>query len=99
MVKALTEVIAKRCDGCVLDLSSQLDHIFLNFNVPEDMNVYWYEALAAVDFGSVSFEYYTWAEAQNLPAGQLIMANAFFNATGMWTKDIRGMVASFMLAS
>ena len=69
VVKALREVIAKRCGGCVLDLSSQLDHICLTFNVLENMNVYWYEALAAVDFGSVSFEYYTWAEAQNLPAG------------------------------
>ena len=71
VVKALREVIAKKYDGCVLDLPSQLDHICLNFNVLEDMNVYWAKALASVDFGSVSFEYYTWAEAQNLPAGQL----------------------------
>ena len=62
----VVKVIAKKCNGCVLDLPSKLDHIFLNFNVLEDMNVYWAEALASVDFGSVSFEYYTWAEAQNL---------------------------------
>ena len=98
VVIALREVIAKKCDGCVLDLPSQLDYICLTFNVLEDMNVHWAEAVASVDFGSVSFEYYTWAEAQNLPAGQLIMADAFFDATGMWTEDIRGMVASFMLA-
>ena len=38
---------------------------------------------------SVSYEYYSWVEAQNLPAGQLIMADVFFDATGMWTEDIR----------
>ena len=66
VVKALREVIAKKCNGCVLDLPSKLDHIRLNFNVLEDMNVYWAEALASVDFGSVSLKYYTLAEAQNL---------------------------------
>ena len=66
MVKSFREVIVKKCDGCVLDLPSQLDYICLNFNVLEDMNVCWAEALASVDTGSISFEYYTWAEAQNL---------------------------------
>ena len=39
-----------------LDLPSQLDHICLNFNVLQDMNVYWAEAIDSVDFGSMSFE-------------------------------------------
>ena len=98
VVKALGKVISKKCGGCVLGLLSQLDHICLNFNVIEDMNVYWSDALASDEFDSVSFEYYTWAEVQNLLAGQPIMVYAFFNATGMWTEDIKGMVASFMFA-
>ena len=98
VVKALRDVISKRCDGCIMDLGSQLDHTCLHFNVLEDMHMYWAEALASVDFGNVSFEYHTWAEAENLQAQQLQLFDAFFHATGLWTDDIRAMVASFMLA-
>ena len=59
-------------------------------NVLEDINVYWYEALASEYFGSVSFEYHTWAEVQNFSTGQLIMADVLFNPTVMWTNDIIG---------
>ena len=81
-----------------MDLRSQLDHTCLPFNILEDMHMYWAEALASVDFRNISFENHTWAEAENLPAHQLQLFYAFFHATGLWTDDIRGMVASFMLA-
>ena len=98
VVKAMRDVIGKKCEGCILDLPSQLDHMCLNFNVLEDMHVYWADAVGSVDFGMVSFEYFTWAEAENLPPNELDLAEAFYNATGLWTDDIRGIVASFMLS-
>ena len=75
----------------VLDLWSQLDHICLNFNVLDDMNIYWVAALVSVVFASVIRVLHL-AGAQNIPAGQLVVA------TRKWTEDIWGMVAPFMFA-
>ena len=96
MVSAIKEAIRRNCEGCQLQLPSQLDHKCLGENVLTHLNTYWAEALEEILCqGSVVFEYFTWCQAEGLPADQLSITEAFYDAGGVWIQDIKGLAASY----
>ena len=95
MVSAVKEAIWRYCEGCQLELPSQLDHTCLGENVLTHLNTYWAEALEILCHGSVVFEFFTWCQAEGLPADQLSITKAFYDAGGVWTQDIKGLAASY----
>ena len=95
MVSSIKETIRRNCEGCQLELPRQLDHKCLGGNVLTHMNMYWAEAFETFCHGSVVFEYFTWCKAEGLPADQLSLTEAFYDAGGVWTQDIKGLTASY----
>ena len=93
MVSAVKEAIRRNCEGCQLELPSQLDHTCLGENVLTPLNTYWAEALEILCHGSVVV--FTWCQAEGLPADQLSITESFYDAGGVWTKDIKGLAASY----
>ena len=91
MVSAIKEAIRHNCEGCQLELPSQLDP----WNVLTHLNTYWAEALEILSHGSVIFEYFTWCQAEGLPADQLSVTEAFYDTGGVWTQDIKGLTVSY----
>ena len=76
-------------------LPSQLDHKCLGENVLTHLNTYWAEALEILCHCSVVFEFFTWCQAEGLPADQLSITEALYDAGGVWTQDIKGLAVSY----
>ena len=90
MVSTIKESIRHNCEGCQLELPSQLDHKCFSENVLTHSNTCWAEALEILCHSSVVFEYFTWCQAKGLP-------EAFYNAGGVWTQDIKGLAVSYFV--
>ena len=86
MVSTIKEAIRYNCEGCQLELPSQLDHKCFG----ENLNTYWAESLEILCHSSVVFEYFTWCRAEGLP-------EAFYNVGGVWTQDIKGLAVSYFV--
>ena len=97
MVSTIKEAIRHNCEGCQLELPSQLDHKCFGENVLTHLNTYWAEALEILCHISVVFEYFTWCQAEGLPADQLSITESFYNAGGVWTQDIKGLAVSYFV--
>ena len=95
MVSAIKEAIRHNCEGCQLEMPSQLDHKCLGENVLTHLNTYWAEVLEILCHGSVVFEYFMWCQAEGLPADQLSVTEAFYDVGGVWTQDIKGLAVSY----
>ena len=95
MMSSITEAIRRKCEGNLLDLPSQLDHKCLEENVLTHLNMFWAEALETLCHDSVIFKYYTWCQAERLFVDQLYVTEAFYDAGGVWTQDIKGLTANY----